>query len=248
MSFLNKKKMLSRLIYIEIFLFVMVTLVTVVVLEKQKQTNEDLKLAVHFRHTSYLLSNELRQYSDDLTRMARTYIITGNEFYQKLFYLIRDIRNGTASRPDKYNQLIWDTVTVRQMFPNDNLVTGSSLLERIKQAGVSNKDLKTLIEADEISKQLIRFEEAAMEIMIGWFNDEDGNLTIRKSPDRQLAIDTMFSGEYHSLKREMLGLLNGFVQTNDDRAFYTLIKAQENNGRLSITLMGLFIGFVLLVP
>ncbi|MFP6579361.1 MAG: methyl-accepting chemotaxis protein, partial [Myxococcota bacterium] len=37
------------------------------------------------RHQSYLLADELRQSSDDLTRFARTYVVTGNERYKRYF-------------------------------------------------------------------------------------------------------------------------------------------------------------------
>ena len=36
------------------------------------------------RYQSYLLADELRQSSDDLTRMARTYTVTGDEKYKNL--------------------------------------------------------------------------------------------------------------------------------------------------------------------
>ena len=34
------------------------------------------------RHQSYLLADELRQTSDDLTRMARSYVVTGDTHYK----------------------------------------------------------------------------------------------------------------------------------------------------------------------
>jgi hypothetical protein len=35
------------------------------------------------RYSSYLLADELRQSSDDLTRMARTYVLTGDPVYRR---------------------------------------------------------------------------------------------------------------------------------------------------------------------
>jgi hypothetical protein len=37
------------------------------------------------RHVSFLLADELRQSSDDLTKMARLYVVTGNPIYKKYF-------------------------------------------------------------------------------------------------------------------------------------------------------------------
>ena len=58
------------------------------------------------RYASYLLADELRQSSDDLTRLARTYVVTGDPAYETQYMDILAIRNGqkrgdaAASRPD----------------------------------------------------------------------------------------------------------------------------------------------------
>ena len=58
----------------------------------RKKANE-LAEAELQKYYSYQLADELRQSSDDLTRMARTYAVTGNEKYQKFFNRILTIRN-----------------------------------------------------------------------------------------------------------------------------------------------------------
>ncbi len=50
------------------------------------------------RLQSLLLANELRQSSDDLTRMARTFVVTGDPSYQQHYQDILDIRNGKTRR------------------------------------------------------------------------------------------------------------------------------------------------------
>ncbi len=54
---------------------------------------------------------ELRQSSDDLSRMARSYIATGEHRYKNHFYEIIAIRNGQAARPINYYQVYWDWST-----------------------------------------------------------------------------------------------------------------------------------------
>ena len=49
----------------------------------------------HHRLRSVLLAYELFQSSEDLTRMARSYVSTGNPTYEENYYAILDIRNGT---------------------------------------------------------------------------------------------------------------------------------------------------------
>ncbi|MGL5741816.1 MAG: hypothetical protein ACRCXC_04350 [Legionella sp.] len=47
----------------------------------------------------------MRQSSDDLTDMARMYIITGEKKYRDYYDEIMAIRNGTSPRPINYDEL-----------------------------------------------------------------------------------------------------------------------------------------------
>ena len=62
------------------------------------------------RYNSYLLADELRQSSDDLTRMARTYTVTGDPKYKEYFERILAIRGGDAPRPVDYHNIYWDFI------------------------------------------------------------------------------------------------------------------------------------------
>ena len=65
----------------------------------------------HRRHESYRLADQLRQSSDDLTRMARTYVVTGDPLFEQYFRDILDIRNGKKTRPEEYHGIYWDFLT-----------------------------------------------------------------------------------------------------------------------------------------
>ena len=58
------------------------------------------------KYQSYLLADELRQSSDDLTRLGRTYVTTANAKYEKQYFEILDIRNGKKPRPLNYNRIL----------------------------------------------------------------------------------------------------------------------------------------------
>ena len=58
----------------------------------------ELKSATSLRYESYLLADELRQSSDDLTRTARTFVVTGDFKFERMYWEILVIRNGEASR------------------------------------------------------------------------------------------------------------------------------------------------------
>ena len=62
------------------------------------------------RSDSLRVMDELRQSSDDLTRMARTYAATGDQRFVDYFNQILDIRSGKAPRPLQYGRVYWDLV------------------------------------------------------------------------------------------------------------------------------------------
>ena len=57
------------------------------------------------RYKSYLLADELRQSSDDLTWFARTYVVTAESKYEEAYWEILKIRNGEAPRPKNYGRI-----------------------------------------------------------------------------------------------------------------------------------------------
>ncbi|QBC43175.1 hypothetical protein C1H71_06145 [Iodobacter fluviatilis] len=59
-----------------------------------------------------MLADGLRQSSDDLTRLARTYVITGDAKYEKQYWDVLDIRNGKKARPQDYQRIYWDFMAV----------------------------------------------------------------------------------------------------------------------------------------
>ena len=69
-------------------------------------TLDEITDAEHQKNRSLELANELFQSSEDLTKMARSYVITGDSIYEQFFFEILDIRNGKRPRvPRKITQL-----------------------------------------------------------------------------------------------------------------------------------------------
>jgi hypothetical protein len=72
------------------------------------RADEQLVQAQQTRYRSYLLADELRQSSDDLTRLARTYVVSGDPMWEQQYLEVLDIRNGRAPRPAQYEKIYWD--------------------------------------------------------------------------------------------------------------------------------------------
>jgi methyl-accepting chemotaxis protein len=70
-----------------------------------RTANEALREASVRKYQSYLLADELRQSSDDLTRLGRTYVVTGDPSYKQQYMDILDIRDGKKPRPSEYHRI-----------------------------------------------------------------------------------------------------------------------------------------------
>ena len=68
------------------------------------QRNLNISRETHFN--SYLLADELRQSSDDLTRLARTYVATGNPKFEREYWQVLGIRNGERPHPERAQRLL----------------------------------------------------------------------------------------------------------------------------------------------
>src|SRR5687767_121344 len=71
------------------------------------QSERAVDAAVLTRFNSRVLGDELRQSSDELTRMARSYAITGDTVYRKRYHDILAIREGNRPRPLSYSGAGW---------------------------------------------------------------------------------------------------------------------------------------------
>ena len=79
----------SRSLWLMVVVFVAFAVVFFFYVRSEKRIDEAHELRVH----SYWLAQELRQSSDDLTRMVRSYVITGDPLFKLHYQEILDIRD-----------------------------------------------------------------------------------------------------------------------------------------------------------
>ncbi|AQR71008.1 methyl-accepting chemotaxis protein [Janthinobacterium sp. LM6] len=168
------------------------------------------------RYQSYLLADELRQSSDDLTRLARTYVVTGDARYEQQYLDILDIRNGKKPRPDHYERIYWDFVAAGMPVPAS---TGPAvpLAELMRKAGFSEQEFAKLQEAQANSDGLVKTEVIAMNAVKGLFDDGSGNFTKKGPPDPEMARTIMHDAAYHSNKGKIMQPVNEFLTLLDQR-------------------------------
>ena len=148
------------------------------------------------RYESLRLAHELRASSEELTRLARTYVVTGDADYEKQYWHVLDVRNGKQPRPDGR------TVSLRTL---------------MQQQGFTDEEFAKLQEAEDNSNALVTTETIAMHAVKGELDDGRGGYTKKGPPDPELARRIMHDDRYHSDKSIIMGPIGEFVTLLDDR-------------------------------
>jgi methyl-accepting chemotaxis protein len=189
--------------------------------------------AAHTRqYNSYLLADELRQSSDDLTRLARTYVVTGDPSYESQYMDILAIRNGQKERPADYHRIYWDFAAAgRPVSPGSGVTR--ALEDLMRDEGFTGEEFELLAEAKANSDGLVALEVRAMNAVKGNFADAAGNYTVKGEPDMELARNLMHSREYHQFKADIMAPIHEFLGSPEKRISgqITALKATYEQAR-----------------
>ncbi|MGE5498311.1 MAG: HAMP domain-containing protein, partial [Syntrophothermus sp.] len=139
-------------------------------------TQKDLNESQDIRYKSYQVAKELRQNSDDLTRLVRTYVVTGDEKYARQYFELVDIANGLKPRKDGR------TVSFKQM---------------MKELNFAQEEFDKIQESETKSNELVATEERAINAVKGLSQDAGGKYTVQGQPDLELARKLVFDESYH---------------------------------------------------
>jgi methyl-accepting chemotaxis protein len=184
------------------------------------------------RYHSYLLADELRQSSDDLTHFVRTYSLTGEEKWEQMYWDVLAIRNGEKPRPQNYGAIYWDFVASdgEKPRPDEKAIPLRALME---QAGFTDAELQKLDESQQYSDGLVQLETQAMNAVKGLYADTNGEYTIRGKPDVNLAQSLVFSQKYYDEKARIMKPLDDFFQMIDQRTANTVSTYQTQANLLT---------------
>ncbi|GAA4184508.1 methyl-accepting chemotaxis protein [Shinella granuli] len=173
------------------------------------------------QYRSYLLADELRQSSDDLTRLVRVYASTGDTQYRDQYNRILDIRNGLAPRPLDYHRVYWDFVAGGTPEPRP-LGEAVALRDLMRQAGFTEEEFALLDEANKRSDGLVQLEVEAMKLV------EDINERT-STASRARANVLVNSPEYHRFKAEIMQPIDAFYVALEARLQGTLDAARATS-------------------
>lgn len=188
------------------------------------------------RYQSYLLADELRQSSDDLTRLGRTYVITKDPAYEQQYMRILAIRNGEQNRPQGYNRIYWDFVAANGQSPRPDSNLRRGLIDLMKDAGFTDGELAKLNEAKNNSDALVSTEVAAFKLV----QQQEGDL----AANQQKAIAMMHDKAYHQNKGRIMAPIDDFYVMMETRTQQAVDDATSQSAMLRYLFIAL--GLVLM--
>lgn len=215
--------------------FVVFAMFFVVYVRSEKQIDR----ANELRLQSHLLADELRHSSDDLTRMVRSYVITGNPIYKQRYQEILDIRDGRKPRPAEYQNIYWDLVMADDQRPSPSSGQSISLLGLMRLTGFTEAEFTALAQAKANSDALTRTEFAAMKLIELTGPNAEAN--------RRKALQMLHDEAYHQAKANIMRPIRTFYQMMEQRTRDNVRAAEDKAALLRqvFVLFGLLLIFML---
>ena len=199
--FMKKIDRQSQTFFVQLWMTVALFLCVIVAFAFYLRAGDRLEQAYQERIAALTLANELRQSSDDLTRMVRTYVVTLNTVYKQRMQEIMDIRDGKRNRPLEYGTIYWDLILEDDKRP---AASGDKipLLELLRRTGVTEAEFAKLNESKQNSDRLTKTEFLAMQLAEA--------SPLAADPSHVQAIHMLYDHAYHQAKAEIMGPLRDF--------------------------------------
>jgi len=115
------------------------------------------------------------------------------------------------------------------------------------QAGFTTEELDLLRRAQDRSDSLVAIEETAMHAVRGEVRDASGAFTLRRPPDRAMAIRTMFDSAYHHQKARIMAPIDSFLAMAESRASTELMAFTVATARALRVIEAFLVLFLLVV-
>jgi PAS domain S-box-containing protein len=172
------------------------------------------------RFESYLVADELKESSEDLTKYCRIYVSTGDAEWEEKYRDVLDVRNGKKPRPDGR------TISLQGL---------------MKELGFTAAEFRTLKAAEDNSNGLVYTERRAFNAMKGLYDDGTGHFTIKRAPDPRLAQALMFSKKYHNDKAVIMKSIEDFNKLLTNRIEYIVKENIDRSYQLLYAIMGIIL-------
>lgn len=209
----------------------------------QLRTANDRTTAEQARMASFRLADQMRQTSNDLTRMVRLYVATGQQRYRDYYDQILAIRRGDEPRPLRYDSSFWDRVLARG---RAEVRTGPpiSLPDLMRRAHFSPEEFRALNTSLRHSNELAVTEVQVMaRVAPRIARGVDGDYPHDVAGQYRRLVDL----RYHRQKDQIMAAVERFTSLVDQRTGRRADALQARTSRLLVAQMTLLALFVLAV-
>lgn len=188
------------------------------------QNQQQLERSQENQYYSWRLADELRTSSDELTRAARNYVVTGDRAHYDEYYEIVAVRDGVRPRPND-----------GRVFAGEKI----ALLELMAREGASKEELALLTQAKDNSDALISTEVSAFEALEAELAAAGGTLEAGVNPYSRAgqahAIDLMYNEQYNRDKASIMEPIRKFEGKLSHRTRSELTRYRTRSFRLLIS-------------
>lgn len=167
------------------------------------------------RYLSYLLADEFRQSSMDLTRLCRTFVATGDSAYWDAYWYIVQWRNGEVPRPANMD---------RGLYPNAQMKQRDIMTE----LAFSAQEFALLNEASNNSDALIATEDQAMRSIQQGKIVDGPHQPLPGESVKDFAVRIVFDQNYHDEVMGIMTPVNAFFSALDTRTASELRASRES--------------------
>jgi methyl-accepting chemotaxis protein len=164
------------------------------------------------REASLGLAAELRASSEDLTRLARTYVVTADPEHENAYWAILAVRNGEQMRADGRKVALRDLM---------------------KREGFTPQEFDLLAQAERNSNGLVTTETIAMNAVKGRFADDKGGYSVEAAPDLEMARRIMHDPQYHADKAKIMAPIVAFEKLMQERTMADVKRARDRSDWLT---------------
>jgi signal transduction histidine kinase len=196
------------------------------------------------RYHSYLLTEQLRLSSDQLTQMARAHVVTGEQKYLVFFNKILAIRNGDAPRPVNYHRVYWD-----MLIPENGqapFIDGAQhpLQQLMAQAGFTQQEFEQLKKSQQASDKLTDLEFLAFNQVATALSEQTD---YSQSAMKNSALTLLYSEGYLMAKSEIMSHINTFYRLQEERTDAEVQRAAQTHNLMTIVTLITFIALLIVL-
>jgi signal transduction histidine kinase/CheY-like chemotaxis protein/HPt (histidine-containing phosphotransfer) domain-containing protein len=192
------------------------------------------------RTESFLLADQMRQSSNDLTNLVRLYVSTGDARYREYYDEILAIRAGTAPRPRGYDSSFWNRVLAE----GKGFVEygrPESLVDEMRAARFTAPEFDALNASLRASNDLAALEQEVMERVERRIRrGVDDSYFADVQRDYQLLVDDAYLAE----KGVIMDAVDHFIALVDRRTLRDVDRVRSENRNLfvaQIAILGLIV-------